>query len=559
MKPGTQNEMIFGRMVWVILAVGMVTTVGFAADSDIRLNSLGFLPDSPKKATIVAKAGEFTVKAAADGKVVISGTASGPVHQQDVGQDAWTADFSGVTVAGRYLIEVPGVGRSIEFEIGKSVYDFAFKTAMRAFYLWRCGTAVEGMHDGVRFAHGPCHLQDAYQDYTGFGTDRRDGVGGWHDAGDYGKYVVNAGATVGPMFLAWEHFEDRLAGVGLDIPDTASGFPDYLKEIKWETDWLLKMQYPDGSGKIVHKLTTLKFPGFILPEADTGKTYFTEWSTAATADFAAMMAMAGRIYRPYDAAYAKTCLDAAERSYACLKANPENKNPDLKAFSTGAYTTRDSDDRMWAAAELWETTGNAEYLRDFEQAAKAAGCRVEENWDWGNLGNLGLFTYVLSKRPGRDTGIVDEIFKNVLSTADAIVAKGKQDIYGRPLGGRYYWGCNGTVARQVVNLQVANRLSAKPEYVQTSLDAVGHLFGRNFYGRSFVTGLGVLPAMSPHDRRSGADAIRQPWPGYLTGGGQSATNWKDEQADYRTNEIAINWQGALVYALAAVQEIQDQK
>lgn len=138
----------------------------------------------------------------------------------------------------------------------------------------------------------------------------------------------------------------------------------------------------------------------------------------------------------------------------------------------------------------------------------------------------------------------------MLATADTLVAKAKQDVYGRPLGGRYYWGCNGTVARQVLNLQVANRVSPNPEYVNTALDAVAHLFGRNYYGRSYVTGLGRQPPMNPHDRRSGADGIEAPWPGYLVGGGQSATKWNDTQADYRTNEIAINWQGALVYALA---------
>lgn len=123
-------------------------------------------------------------------------------------------------------------------------------------------------------------------------------------------------------------------------------------------------------------------------------------------------------------------------------------------------------------------------------------------------------------------------------------------MYGRPLAGRYYWGCNGTVARQVLNLQVANKVSPKPEYANAALDAIAHLFGRNYCGRSYVTGLGRQPPMNPHDRRSGADGIAAPWPGYLVGGGHSATGWHDIQADYETNEIAINWQGALVYALA---------
>jgi len=130
------------------------------------------------------------------------------------------------------------------------------------------------------------------------------------------------------------------------------------------------------------------------------------------------------------------------------------------------------------------------------------------------------------------------------------VIKGKKDAYGRPFGGRYYWGCNGTVARQTITLQVANRISPKPDYINTALDAIAHLFGRNYYGRSFVTGLGYKPPMNPHDRRSGADNIKDPWPGYIVGGGESATGWKDEQGSYSTNEIAINWQAALVYALA---------
>jgi endoglucanase len=102
----------------------------------------------------------------------------------------------------------------------------------------------------------------------------------------------------------------------------------------------------------------------------------------------------------------------------------------------------------------------------------------------------------------------------------------------------------------VLNLQVAHKLSAKPEYLNAASDAIAHLFGRNYYNRSYVTGLGLDPAMNPHDRRCGADGIEQPWPGYVVGGGHSATGWHDTQGDYRTNEIAINWQAALVYALA---------
>jgi len=537
---------LFTTAVLVLFSINGV----FGADGDIKLNSLGFLSEMPKQATVSAECSSFMVKRASDNVTVYTGRAAGPFYQQDVDEEVWIADFTQVTAEGQYYLDIPGVGRSIEFEIGESVYDFAFYTAMRGFYLWRCGTAVEGEHDGQLYAHDACHLEDAYQDYIGIEGARKDGTGGWHDAGDYGKYTVNAGVTLGSMFLAWDHFQDRLVGVSLDIPDTAPGYPDYLKELKWEIDWLLTMQYPDNSGRVSHKLTRLNFSGFIMPAEDLEPRYYTEWSSAATADFAAVLAMAARYFEPYDAGYARTCLEAATRSYLFLKANPEDKRFVQGDFSTGGYQTRDPDDRLWAAAEMWETTGERQYLRDFEALAAASENKIDEDWDWGNLRNLGMFTYLLSAREGKDAALAEDVRQGLLAIADSLVAKAERDIYSRPMAGRYYWGCNGTVARQTLILQAANIVAPDPDYVKATLDAIGHLFGRNYYGRSQVTGLGQEPPLNPHDRRSGADGIEAPWPGYLVGGGLSATGWNDEEEDYRTNEIAINWQAALIYALA---------
>jgi len=186
---------------------------------------------------------------------------------------------------------------------------------------------------------------------------------------------------------------------------------------------------------------------------------------------------------------------------------------------------------------------------------------ADADWDWSNVKNLGMFTYLLSDRPGRDEELRKQITQDLLATADGLVRTAGRHGYARPLGERYYWGANGTVARQPMALHVAHRLKPNPDYVATALDALGHLFGRNYYCRSFVTGLGVNPPLHPHDRRaptggwSGGDDVPAPWPGYLVGGGHPrATGWRDEQEDYRTNEIAINWNGALIYALAAFVE-----
>jgi endoglucanase len=226
---------------------------------------------------------------------------------------------------------------------------------------------------------------------------------------------------------------------------------------------------------------------------------------------------------------------------------------DRGAFGTGFYSTLDDDDRMWAAAEMWETTGDPNYLKAFEKTAGAYGAyedKISEYWDYGDVKNLGMFTYLLSKREGKDPNILEDAQRDLITIADSLVAKAKKDVYGRCLAGEYRWGCNGTVARETLTLMVANKVSPNPDYVNTALDAIGHLFGRNYYGRSYVTGLGVNPPMNPHDRCSGADGVKDPWPGYVVGGGHSAKDWNDVQDDYKTNEICINWQAALVYALA---------
>lgn len=525
--------------------------VAAAQEPTISINSLGFLPQSVKKASITGSAQTFVIRNAESNEVVFEGKLSAPVSQKDIGHNVSLADFSAFSKSGKYYIETTDGLKSRVFEIAPKVYNQSFYTVMRGFYLWRCGTAVSGIHNGHSYTHETCHTNDGYEDFQGKPDQQRNGTGGWHDAGDYGKYVVNAGVTVGPMFTAWDLFQNNLKKFSLDLPETAPGFPDYLKELKWETDWLLTMQYTDGSGRVAHKLTRKNFEPFCKPEEDHEKRYFTDWSSAATADFVAMMAQASRYFEPYDKAYSQKCLQAAKLSYRFLKENQENKNFEQGEFKTGGYQTSDSDDRLWAAAEMWETTADPEYLKDFELRATSLQFAIDNDWDWGDVSNLGMFTYALSDKQGRNPEILKVIRRKIIDSANLIAFKSASDVYGRPMT-RYYWGCNGTVARLALNLQVANKISPDKNYGNAVQDIVAHIFGRNYYNRSYVTGVGINPPMFPHDRRSGSDDQKNPWPGYLVGGGHTATNWNDNQEDYRTNEIAINWQGALVFALAGL-------
>ncbi|MDT7777771.1 MAG: endoglucanase, partial [Acidobacteriota bacterium] len=519
-------------------------------DARIRLNTVGFLPGHEKRASVAVRFTDFSLVDDASGEAVFRGKTTGPVHNSDTDEDLYIADFSSLNRPGVYRLEVAGVGRSAPFRISRDVYDEPFRAAVRAMYLWRCGEAVSVTKGGITYSHAACHTEDAWLDFIdGGGHSRRDATGGWHDAGDYNKYVVNAGVTVGTMLLAWEQFGTQIQSAHLDAHGAQDGLPAYLGEVKWETDWLLKMQAADGS--VYHKVSTKDFGPAGQPEDEKTTRYFTPWSSAATADFAAVTAMTARAFASFDRLYARRCLDAARAAYDFLRAHTESHRADLKGFTTGAYQTGDADDRLWAAAELWETTGEAVYLKDFESRSVAFAEKFDLDWGWGNVKNLGMLTYLFSKRAGRDAVILRQVREGLIATADRIVDLRDAHGYARPLGTKYYWGCNGGVANTTVLLRSANLVAPKREYVETTLDAISHLFGRNYYGRSFLTGVGEKPPQHPHFRPT----LRQPgkatWPGYLVGGGwPRATDWRDEDENYRVNEVAINWNAPLIYALA---------
>jgi endoglucanase len=522
----------------------------------IRVNTIGFLPDAVKCATLLGEAAQFRVLDAATGAVAFSGAVSAPVRTAptDTDETVRIADFTALQTPGRYVLEVDGLGRSVPFAIGPQVWNEPYQIVTRGMYLWRCGVEVHAEWHGRTYHHGPCHLGDGLLDLAGGPAGAvKPSTGGWHDAGDYNKYVVNAGVTVGLLFKAWEQFRDRIERVPLDLPESGKGMPDLLAELRFEFDWLFTMQAEDG--RVHDKLSAVDFKYWGSPDKDTSPRYLSPWGSTATADFVAMMALGARHFREFDPAYADRCLAAARRSWAFLLAHPEHHAADLSAFHTGVYGPPDSVHRLWAAAELWETTGEPEPLAEFERRAQTVEFTLGGP-NWGDVRDLALGAYLTaSRKEARNAGLVRHLTGNLLAQAGRIVENCRVNPHGRPYGATradFYWGCNGAVAGQTYLLQLADRLSPTPEpaYRQTAQQALAHLFGRNFHGRSYVTGLGANPPEHLHDRR-GDPA----WPGYLVGGPHpDARFYFDEWRDPSRNEIAINWNASLIYALAAFVE-----
>jgi endoglucanase len=532
----------------------------------VKVCQVGYLPGESKFAMVTATAsGEVVVRRAEDDSEAFRTTAGPPVEDLDSGDRISTVDFSALSASGAFFLDVPGVGCSDDFAIGAEVFSQPLRLAMRMFTGQRCGSAVDLGPDFPQYRYTGCHTSAAQFHSSSGKQGAIQCDGGWHDAGDYGRYTVNAAIATGTLLWAYELNPGRLGALNLDVPESDGGAPDFLAEIAWNIRWMLQMQ--DSDGGVWHKLTAEQFPGFIMPQYDrdtqliigSGRAPFK--TSTATADVAAVCAIAGRVYRECDGAFAHRCLFAAQQAWDWLVKTPDHlfgENP--PGISTGAYPDLVAlDERLWAAAELFRTTGLDEYHRYFldHYGAWSPTLRDDEPHTWKDVHNLAMYGYALSGHPKADARALETIVFHALNTADAIVARAKRNGYRIALtSDQYYWGSNSSVANYGMMLLLSHRLSPSAQYVNAAMDALHYLFGRNTFNTSFVTQLGHRWPKHPHHRPSIADGVLEPWPGMLVGGpnaeGRSppARQWWDDQDNYKVNEVAINWNAPLVFLLA---------
>jgi endoglucanase len=557
---------------------GLLPLLGAASEA-IKVDQVGYLPTRPKLALVTdpRATGAFRVRRSRDGSEVAGGALSPAVSDPDTGDTVRVADFSSLTEEGTFTLEVAGVGTSDEFDVRADVYRAAFVLAARSFYGQRCGTAVDLGHG---YAHAACHTSgtptpDALFHSSSGASGAIDGSGGWHDAGDYGKYVVNSGIATGELLLAYELFPDRVGAISLDIPESANGIPDLLDEARWNLRWMLKMQ--DADGGVWHKLTSERFGSFVMPEKDDGGPRYVIGtgaapfkSSCATADFAAVMAIAARLFRPFDAEFARTALAAAEKAWRWVEKNPSVVFRNCCGVQTGEYGDASCDDEhLWAAAELLRTSGTPEYDAYFKAHYAALGPVLGTGPpSWPDVRSLAFFTYALTGPAAADDPIRGRIRADAVSAARAIVERTRANPYRQSLrASEYVWGSNGVVANYGVSLILAHALQPNPAFLDTAAENLHYLLGRNTFALSWVTQLGDRPFRHPHHRPSGGDASAEPWPGLLSGGpnryggdpvidalpaAPPARRYRDDQGSYASNENAINWNAPLVLLLASL-------
>jgi endoglucanase len=555
-------------LVWFLLALPALAA---SPVGEIKVDQAGYLPRAPKLAMVVSgkTATAFLVHRTRDGSVVLRGQLSGAARDPDTEDLVRTADFTKLVEKGQYYLEVPGVGRSWDFTVAADAFSRAFYLALRSYYGQRCGTAVDLGPEFPGCSHPACHLRAAYHVSSGK-TGPAPVFGGWHDAGDYGRYVVNSGITTGTLLWTWELYGPRIAKINLHIPESGNGIPDILNEVRWNLNWMLSMQ--DRDGGVWHKEVSEQFSGFVMPDKDpllpyvigTGRSPYK--SSCATADFAAAMAIAGRVYAPHDAAFARRSLDAARRAWGWLDQYPDVLFRNPRGVRTGEYADADcGDDRLWASAELWRSTKDKVYEQYFLAHYKEYRDTIRpiRPQDWEYVAPLAMWTWVLG---GARDAAAEDIRDRTQKAADQIIARSVQNGYRISLAATdYVWGSNGIAANYGVQLLVADRIHPDARYVDAAMDNLHYLLGRNTFSLSWVTWVGENAVRHPHHRPSGAGGIG-PWPGLLSGGPNRnrqdavlmalpdlppAKIYVDSQNSYASNEIAINWNAALVFLLAS--------
>ena len=551
---------------------------------NVNTNQVGFRPDDTKTVFVKTEndGEDFFVCRTSDSSIIwqgkLSETADDPASRTKTAR----GDFSEVSEPGSYYIYTAS-GASYPFTIGEDVYNGLYKDVVSMLYRQRCGMALEGASAGA-YAHEACHTAPAVI----YGTNTtKDVSGGWHDAGDYGRYVVPGAKTVADLFAAYEDYS--LTSDDMGIPESGNGFPDLLDEAKYELDWMLKMQ-DEKTGGVYHKVTCSNFPAMdAAPEEETEELIISPISVTATGDFAAVMAKASVIYKDRDPEFAKTAYGAAVKAWDYI-ADKEDTigflNPD--GVETGEYPDAvTADERYWATAELYlaclasapgsENDDPAKYSSrleelarqyDEEKAAQNSQAGSDNASPDNRLGWADIISYAWYDLAKSDSEFSSAAKTKLTDEADKMLEASQKDRYFMCLGTDYYWGSNMGIASDAELLYMAANISddAKAaEYRSLASRALDYLLGANALGYSFITGYGTFFPKDIHHRPS--LAAGKVMPGLLAGGADNRMEdpyaesvlseaapsmcYVDNSQSYSTNEIAIYWNSPFIYILSA--------
>jgi endoglucanase len=570
---------------------------------DVRLNQVGYVPISVKRATVVSAAtrplGWELLNA--EGQIVGAGRTTVFGKDAASGDHVHIVDFSSFRRVGSGYTLWVGDEASHPFDIRPDIYSTMKYDALRYFYHNRSGIAITMPYaGGEQWTRPAGHINvppnKGDNDVpcapnTGC-TYSLDVTGGWYDAGDHGKYVVNGGISVWTLLNQYERTirfgrsHAALRDGALNIPESGNGVPDILDEARWELEFFFKMQVPEGqpkAGMVHHKIHDENWTGLPLrPDQDPQQRYLRPPSTAATLNVAATAAQCARIWKQIDPPFAATCLAVAERTWQAAVANPAIYAPASDGTGGGPYNDNNvTDEFYWAAAELFITTGQDAYREFMTQSPHYLKVPTtfengEPGMTWGTTQALG--TISLAVVPS--TLANDQIAaarNSIIAAADAFAQIHDQQGYGTPFApgpdGKYPWGSNSFVINNMLIMALAHDFTDNARYLNTIRAGMDYILGRNAMDKSYVSGYGENPLRNPHHRfwaHQLDPSFPSPPPGAVSGGPNSSIQdpyaqprlagcapqkcYIDHIESWSTNEITVNWNAPFAWVTAFLDE-----
>ncbi|MBC7284149.1 glycoside hydrolase family 9 protein [Hoeflea sp.] len=569
--------------------------------SAIRVNQTAYFPDGPKRATIVHDGTsplDWELVSASGGTVASGKTRP---HGFDVSSElvVQTIDFSAYSKPGDGYRLSAGGETSPPFSISPDAYAALRGDALSYFYKVRSGIEIRDDLAGEGYGRPAGHLgvspnrgdtsvgcldtrtaRKIYGEAWSCGY-RLDVAGGWYDAGDFGKYVVNGGIATAQLLSVYERALNYSRGASpaltdglLRIPEAGNGVPDILDEARWELDFLVSMTVPEGephAGMAHHKVHGTGWPsGPLLPHRDREERVLHRPSTAATLNLAAAAAQGARLFAPSDKGYADRLLAFAIRAYHAAEANPALFAPHTDgSHGGGDYQDDDvSDEFYWAASELYLSTGDQAWL-DRARASKHWSGPVfsPEGISWRAVAAFARIQLasVPSRLSERDLAAIRA---SVRDAADAYLEAQKQEAFGfmyRPDNG-FGWGSNQSLIQNMIVAATAYDITGDTRYLQAVRESMDYILGRNALGISYVTGYGTTYAQNQFSYMFAAStdpSFPPPPRGALAGGPNSGLAddyairtlegcapqacYVDDSRSFSTNEIAINWNAPLAW------------
>jgi endoglucanase len=589
------------RFAFALISATLLATAAHAQEAPIRLNQLGFLPEA-RKLAVVPEASPRPLRwelRDAAGRPRASGVTEVGGPDRWSGEAVHRIDFSSYREAGKNLRLFVGDRSSRAFTVSADTYRKLPVDALAFFYHQRAGTPIEARLVGTAWARPAGHPTESATCVRGrdpYGNDwpgcdwTLDVRGGWYDAGDHGKYVVNGGISIWTLLNLHEHLPAAFPDGSAILPERGNRVSDLLDEARYELEFFLRMQVPvgkrirvpvgvkkgvagmtmreiDASGMVHHKVADERWTGIPMrPDQDPERRILFPPSTAATLNFAAVTAQCARIWKTVDKPFADRCLAASEAAFAAARRNPEVYA--VADFTgSGGYGDEDlSDEFFWAVAELSLTTRRKSY-RDLVAASPILKAERVEEPSWPGTATLGILSLAQHSPRG------SVVRRSIVAAADRFLSErrtvGYAIPYAPPKG--YPWGSTSSLLNRGILLAVAYDSTGEQKYFDGVVDNMDFLLGRNPLDRSFITGTGARPMLNPHHRfwaNQPDKGFPGPPPGVVSGGPNSnsspradepvgppkncapQTCWVDDVGSFTTNEVAINWNAPLVWVSA---------